>query len=523
MEQVLNVQTAIVGGVAVLLGLVIGYYFRKTRAEGKLKNAESTVSKMINDANRDIERKQKEAKLEARDELYKIRLEFDNETKERRQELMNLEKRLTLKEENVERKVDVLEKKEREIGKKNQQAEELKKVADERVQEYSSLIQKEREELQKIARLSVEDAKRMLFKKVEEEVKYEASVIIKKTEDEIKENSERMAREIVSTAIQRCAVDHTQESTVSVVSLPSDEMKGRIIGREGRNIRVLEAETGCDLIIDDTPEAVIISGFDPIRREIAKMTLEKLISDGRIHPARIEEVCNKMKKEMQGTLKELGEAAVLKTGIIGVHNEIVKLLGRLRYRTSYGQNVLQHSLETAAMMGTMAGEMGIDVKLAKRIGLLHDIGKAIDHEVEGSHAAIGADMAKKYGENMGVVHAIRAHHRDEEQKTIFAVLVEAADAISASRSGARGETVETYIQRLEKLEEVANSFKGVEKSYVIQAGREIRCVVEPQKINDLETVSLARDISKKIEAELDYPGQIKVTIIRETRAVEYAK
>ncbi|MBN1493495.1 MAG: ribonuclease Y [Candidatus Omnitrophica bacterium] len=523
MEQVINVQTAVIAAVALVLGLFIGYVVRKMRAEGKVKSAEALVTKMISDANSDIERKQKEAKLEARDELYRIRLEFDNETKERRQELLNIEKRLTLKEENLERKVDVLDKKERETLKKESECETQKKVADDKVKEYAALIEKERDELQKISRLSVEDAKRMFFKKIEDEVKYEASVIIKKTEDELRENSERMAREILSTAIQKCAVDHTQESTVSVVSLPSDEMKGRIIGREGRNIRVLEMETGCDLIIDDTPEAVIISGFDPIRREVAKMTLEKLIADGRIHPARIEEVCNKMKKEMQSNLKELGEAAVLKTGIIGVHSEIIKLLGRLRYRTSYGQNVLQHSLETALLMGNMAGELEIDVKLAKRIGLLHDIGKAVDHEVEGSHANIGADLAKKYGEHMGVVHAIRAHHRDEEQKTIYAVLVEAADAISASRSGARGETVETYIQRLEKLEEVANSFKGVEKSYVIQAGREIRCVVEPQKLNDLETVTLARDLSKKIESELDYPGQIKVTVIRETRAVEYAK
>lgn len=516
-------QTIIMLVVGVVLGGIGGYIFRKSSSEGKMKSTEALIAKMLDDANSDIERKQKESKLEARDEMYRLRLEFDNESKERRQELMGLEKRLTQKEENIERKVDIIDKKEREVQQKEQSVEAQAKINAGKQEEYEALIQQEKEELQKISRLTVDAAKAMLLKKVEDEVKYETNMLIKQAEEDLKENCEKLACDIVGTAIQRCAVDYTHETTVSVVPLPSDELKGRIIGREGRNIRVLEHETGCDLIIDDTPEAVIISGFDPVRREVAKMTLEKLISDGRIHPARIEEVCAKSRKAVQTKIKEAGESAVLKMGVIGVHQELVKVLGRLQYRTSYGQNVLQHSLETAAIMGTMAGELGLDVKLAKRIGLLHDIGKAVDHEVEGGHAQIGADLARKYGEHPKVVHAIRAHHRDEEQRTIYAVLVEAADAISAARPGVRGETVETYIQRLEKLEAVANAFPGVEKSYVIQAGREIRCVVEPAKVSDDNTLILARDVAKKIESELDYPGQIKVTIIRETRAVEYAK
>jgi ribonuclease Y len=524
LEASISINTALIFyGAIAIISFLVGYLIRKMSAEGKINQAEKLANKIISEAEKVADGKVKEAKLEARDELYQARIEFDKVSKERRNELSVLEKRLMQKEENIERKVDLLDKKEKDLYHKELSLTETEKVNKERQVELDTLIQKEKDELQRVAGLSVQDAKNMLMHKIEEEVKYDANLFIKKTEDELKETCDRKAKEIISTAISRCAADFTVETTVTTVNLPSDEMKGRIIGREGRNIRTLEQETGVDIIIDDTPEAVVISGFDGVRREIARMTLEKLIVDGRIHPARIEDVCAKTKKEMEKILKDRGEAAILDTGLMGIHPEIVRLLGRLYYRTSYGQNVLRHSVESASLMGTMAAELGLDIKLAKRIGLLHDIGKAVDHEVEGSHAVIGADLAKKYGENQEVVHSIRAHHHDEEPSTPYAVLCEAADAISAARPGVRGETVETYVQRLEKLEAISNQFAGVGKSFAIQAGRELRVMVEPEKINDIQIAGLARDISKKIQEELDYPGQIKVTVIRETRSTEYAK
>ncbi len=522
-SQVSVVIAIVISLVIGVVAFIVGYATRKNKAEGKLNQAEGQAKAIIAEAEKETDALIKEAKLEARDELYRSRVEFDKESKERRQELLSLEKRLMSKEENIDKKVDVLEKKEKEIASKDKDLDKRSDSLVGKEQELADLIEKEKVELQRVSSLSVEEAKAILFSKIEDEVKYETNVYLKRVEEETKERSDRTAREIISTAIARCASDYTIETTVSTVSLPSDEMKGRIIGREGRNIRALEQATGVDLIIDDTPEAVVISCFDSVRREVARQVLEKLITDGRIHPARIEDVCTKTEKEMEKTLKEHGEAAVLETGLMGIKPEISRLLGRLYYRTSYGQNVLRHSLETSSLMGAMAAELGLDVKLAKRIGLLHDIGKAVDHEIEGSHAVIGADICKKHGENAEVVHSIRAHHHDEEPSTPFAVLTEAADAISAARPGVRGETVETYVQRLEKLETIANEFKGVDKSFAIQAGRELRVMVEPDKVNDVESVGLSRDISKKIQEELDYPGQIKVIVIRETRSVEYAK
>ncbi|MBU1863576.1 MAG: ribonuclease Y [Candidatus Omnitrophica bacterium] len=505
------------------LSFIVGYVTRRRQAEGKMNRAEKIAKRMLDDAQKEAKTLLKEAKLEARDQLYKSRIEFDKESKDRRLELSALEKRLVQKEENLDRKVDLLDKKEKDLSRKERQVFENEKVVRDRQKELDGLIDREKEELQRIAGLSLADAKNILLKRIEDDVRYEASVFIKKTEDDLKMQADRKAQEIISTAIARCAADYTVERTVTVVNLPSDEMKGRIIGREGRNIRALEQATGVDIIIDDTPEAVVISGFDAVRREVARLALEKLIVDGRIHPARIEDVCEKTKKEMEKRLVEQGEAAVLETGLMGIHPEIVKLLGRLHYRTSYGQNVLLHSLEAASIMATMAAELGLNIKVAKRIGLLHDIGKAVDYEIEGSHAVIGADLAKKCGENPGIVYAIRGHHHDVEPQNPYDVLIEAADAVSAARPGVRGETVETYIQRLEKLESIANAFRGINRSYAIQAGRELRVIVEPEKVNDAEAAGLARDISKAIQAELEYPGQIKVTVIREVRSVDYAK
>ncbi|MCK4261532.1 ribonuclease Y [bacterium] len=511
----------ILGGAAILL--TIGYLARKFLAEKKVERAGALAKRIIAEAEKEAEAKKREAGLEAKDELYRTRARFENETRERRQELLRLERRLGEREANLDRKVDILEKKERQISERGQQITSRERSLIDREKELRSVLNEEKEKLQRISSLSREEARRLLLQRMEDEVRQEAAVRLKRIEDETRQTAEKKAREIITLAIQRCAADQVAESTVTVVSLPNDEMKGRIIGREGRNIRALEASTGINVIIDDTPEAVTLSGFDPVRREIARLALAKLVADGRIHPARIEEVVNKVRKDMEVNIREVGEQAAFEAGVHGLHPEEIKLLGRLKYRTSYGQNVLQHSKEAAYLAGMMASELGTDPKPAKRAGLLHDIGKAVDHEVEGPHARIGADLARRYGETTQIIHAIVCHHEEEEAKTVLAVLIQAADAVSASRPGARRETLEAYVQRLEKLEKIADSFQGVEKAYAIQAGREVRVMVEPDRISDAESVSLAREISKKIQQEMKYPGQIKVIIIRETRAVDYAR
>jgi ribonuclease Y len=510
-------------GITAIMFMALGYLIRKIHAKSKVKSAEDKARRMVEDAKVAAEKTHREAELQAKDMLLKMRTEFEKETKDRRQELIILEKRLLQKEENLDRKVDLIDRKEKEVERRDHSLTDKEKVVVSKEKDLDRLLQEEKDKLQNISGMTREEARQLLLKKLEDDVKQEAAIFIKRTEEEAKEKADKEARKIVGLAIQRCAADHTVETTVSVVSLPNDEMKGRIIGREGRNIRALEIATGIDVIIDDTPEAVILSGFDPIKREIAKLALERLLQDGRIHPGRIEEVVEKIKKEMENTIKEEGEKALFDIGLHGMHPEIVKLLGRLKYRTSYGQNVLQHSKEVATLMGVMASELKLDFNLAKRIGLLHDIGKAVSHEVEGTHSKLGADLARKYGESENICHAIEAHHQDIEPKTLLAVLVQAADAVSATRPGARRETLETYVKRLEKLEAIADSFKGVAKAYAIQAGREIRVMVQPDKVNDAQAAVMARDITKKIEEGLEYPGQIKVTVVRETRAVEYAK
>ncbi|MDP4087681.1 MAG: ribonuclease Y [Bacillota bacterium] len=502
--------------IVVTIAIVVEFLIRKRLVEQKLVKAEQEASNLVENAKKEADSKKKEAILEAKEEVHKLRTDFERESRERRNEIQRMERRILQREESLDKKSDMLEKKEEGINKKLQEVQLLENSIKE-------LYQKEREELERLAGLSSEEAKALLLDELSSELKHDAAVMIKDFEARTKEDCDKKAREIITTAIQRCAADHVSESTVHVVALPNDEMKGRIIGREGRNIRTLETLTGVDLIIDDTPEAVILSSFDPIRREVARIALEKLIIDGRIHPARIEEMVERAKKEVENDIKEEGEQATFETGVHGLHLELIKLLGRLKYRTSYGQNVLKHSLEVSYLAGLMAGELGLDPTLAKRAGLLHDIGKAVDHEVEGPHALIGADIAKKYHESAIVVNAIGAHHGDVEMQSLEAILVQAADAISAARPGARRETLEAYIKRLEKLEEIANSYEGVEKSYAIQAGREVRIMVKPEQIDDAGMIELSRNLVKKIENELEYPGQIKVNVIRETRAIDYAK
>ncbi len=485
-------------------------------AEAKITSAEEDAKRIISEAEKQGESMKREAILEAKEDIHKQRKELEKESRDRRSELQRQERKLEEKEESLEKNRKRIEQKEKELM-------EMEEKLQEKEEELNQLHQKQLSELERISGLTIQDAKEVLLNRVEEEMTKEKAKLIREAEQEAKEEADKKAREIITTAIQRCAVDHVAESTVSVVSLPNDEMKGRIIGREGRNIRTLETLTGIDLIIDDTPEAVILSGFDPIRREVARIALEKLVTDGRIHPARIEEMVEKANKEVEENIREEGEQAVLDVGVHKLHPELIKLLGRLKYRSSYGQNVLQHSIEVCHLAIIMANELGVDPVIARRAGLLHDIGKAVDHEMEGNHVAIGADLAKKYGEGPDVIHAIAAHHGDEDPQTLSATFVQTADAVSAARPGARRETLEAYIKRLEKLEELADSFESVDKAYAIQAGREIRIMVKPDKVEDTGSVSVARDIVKKIEDELEYPGQIKVTVIRETRAVDYAK
>ena len=496
--------------------LIIEFLIRKRLVEEKIVKAEQEAERILEAAHKEADTKKKEAILEAKEEVHKLRNDLERESRERRNEVQRMERRVLQREESLDKKSDMLEKKDESINKKLQEVQQLE-------ESVQALYEKQRDELERIAGMTSEDAKALLLDQLSAELKHDSAILIKEFETKTKEESEKRAREIITTAIQRCAADHVSESTVHVVALPNDEMKGRIIGREGRNIRTLETLTGVDLIIDDTPEAVILSSFDPIRREVARIALEKLIIDGRIHPARIEEMVERAKKEVENNIKEEGEQATFETGVHGLHQELIKLLGRLKYRTSYGQNVLKHSLEVAYLAGLMASELGLDPTLAKRAGLLHDIGKAVDHEVEGPHAIIGADIAKKYHESPIIVNAIGAHHGDIEMQSLEAVLVQAADAISAARPGARRETLEPYIKRLEKLEEIANSYEGVEKSFAIQAGREVRIMVKPEQIDDAGLIDMSRKLVKKIETELEYPGQIKVNVIRETRAIDYAK
>ena len=507
---------ALIAIVLCAAGFFVGAIYRKKIAEKEIGSAEEEATRILNDAIKAAETKKREAVVEAREEAFKIRTETDKELKERRSDVQKQERRVQQKEEQLDRKYESIEKKEEKLTQK------LKK-ADESLEEIDELKKTQMAELEKISGFTAEEAKNFLLAKVEEEARHDTALKLKELDQQLKEEGERRAREVIALAIQRCAADHASEVTVSVVPLPNDEMKGRIIGREGRNIRTLETLTGVDLIIDDTPEAITVSCFDPVRREIARIALEKLIQDGRIHPTRIEEMVEKAKREVDATIKAEGERAVFETNVHGLHPELIKLLGRMRYRTSYGQNVLNHSIEVSHLAGLIAAEIGADVTQAKRAGLLHDLGKSIDHEVEGSHVQIGVELARKYRENEDIVHAIEAHHNDVEPRTIVACIVQAADAISAARPGARRENLENYIKRLEKLEEVTSSFPGVEKSFAIQAGREVRIMVAPDKVSEDQMVLLARDIAKKIEEELEYPGQIKVNMIRETKVIEYAK
>ncbi|MFV0558939.1 MAG: ribonuclease Y [Enterococcus sp.] len=516
----LTILLAIIG---LIVGLLAGVFVMKSRHEKEIAGAQNSANGILASAEKEAETLKKEALLEAKEENQKYRSEVESELKESKLELKAQENRLLQREQVLDRKDDSIEKREYSLEEKENKLSAKQQLIDERENEVETLIQGQQKELERVAALSHDEAKEIIMKSTEEELNHELTLMVKESEQRAKEEADRKAKNLLSLAIQRCAADQVSETTVSVVTLPNDEMKGRIIGREGRNIRTLETLTGIDLIIDDTPEAVVLSGFDPIRREIARMTLEKLIQDGRIHPARIEEMVEKSRKEMDERIREFGEQAAFDVGAHTLHPDLIKILGRLRYRTSYGQNVLNHSIEVAKLSGVLAAELGEDVQLAKRAGLLHDIGKALDHEIEGSHVEIGAELAAKYKENSTVVNAIASHHGDVEATSVISVLVAAADALSAARPGARSESLENYIRRLQSLENISNSFAGVDSSFAVQAGREVRVMVKPEEISDLEAVRLVRDIRKKIEDDLDYPGHIKVTVIRETRATDYAK
>lgn len=512
-----------IGLIALAIGVFIGLFLHKKLTADRFRLAEQKTREVVEEARKTAEAVKREAEIQAKDYLFQAKADSETEAKERRQEILNLEKRLLQREENLEKRMDLFDQKESNLSKREKAILQQEKNVSEMEKKYQSLIGEQRQLLERIAGISPEEAKDRLMKLVESEMRHESAKIIKKVEEETQSQAEKRAREIIVNAIQRYAADYVAEETVSVVNLPNEEMKGRIIGREGRNIRALEAATGVDLIVDDTPEAVIISGFSPIRREVARITLERLITDGRIHPGRIEEIVAKAEQEMEQSIRESGERATFDVGVHGINPELIKMIGKLKFRTSFAQNVYQHSLEVSFLAGAMASELGVNVKQAKRAGLLHDIGKAVDHEIEGSHALIGADLARKYGEGQKIIHAIAAHHDDEKPSGLLDVLIQAADALSAARPGARWEMLETYVKRLEDLERIAYSFPGVNKAYAIQAGREIRVIVENEEMSDADSAMLSRDIARKIENELSYPGQIKVTVIRETRAVEYAK
>ena len=521
--MIISVKLVIILAAIFLIGILLGYLIRKIFAEIKVKTAESLAKRIVLEAEKEADNKKKEALLESKESLYKIKAEFEKETHEKRNEVHLLEKRILQREENLEKRIELIDRKDKDIGRREKDIANSEAKIKGIEQKYNSLIEEELKRLERVSGMTAEQAKEEIKVKLLNDARFEAANLMKKIEDEAKATAADKAKMIISLAIQRCAADHVAETTVSVVDLPDDDMKGRIIGREGRNIRSLEIATGVDLIVDDTPGAVTISSYDPIKREVAKITLERLISDGRIHPGRIEDVVEKVKKEVAISIKEEGEKAAFEVGIDGLHPEVIKLLGRLKYRTSYSQNVLQHSKEVAFLCGMMAAELGTNVKMAKRAGLLHDIGKAVDHQTEGTHTQIGVDLARRYNESKIVINAIASHHEDVEAESIIAVLVAASDALSASRPGARREMLESYVKRLEQLEKVCDSFKGVDKAYAIHAGREIRVIVEPDKLNDSEVMFLAKDIAKKIEADMAYPGEIKVTVLREVRAVEYAR
>lgn len=505
------------------IGLGAGFLINKKIAANRWRLAEQKAGELLEAAKREAEALKKEAEIQTKDHFYRARVEFETEAKERRLELQNMERRLLQKEENIDKRLDVLDQKEANLTKREKALQQQEKIIHEKEKQYYALIEEQKQLLEQMAGISAEEAKEQLMQMVESEMRHESAKLIKRIEEETQSVADRKAKEIIASAIQRYAADYVAEETVSVVNLPNEEMKGRIIGREGRNIRTLEAACGVDLIIDDTPEAVVISGFNPIRREIARIALERLITDGRIHPSRIEEIVAKAEQEVEQMIRETGERATFDVGVHGIHPDLIRMIGKLKFRTSFAQNVFQHSLEVAFLAGAMAAELGLNIKQAKRAGLLHDIGKSIDHEVEGAHAIIGAELARKYGENPKIVHAIAAHHDDEKPQSILAILIQAADALSAARPGARREMLETYVKRLEDLEKIAYSFPGVSKAYALQAGREIRVMVENEEISDADAVMLSRDIARKIEDELTYPGQIKVTVIRETRVVDYAK